>query len=105
LDEGDDDMSKHEEKIGFFQFMKEFFGAATDFHRKSRSMLDKEAMDQMDNFMLICFADNLGIPIPTSYYTLELLPYLAEDLEKWQRRMMRRKSIWQEKWGDWDLDA
>ena len=73
-------MSRYDEKIGFFQFMKEFFGAATDFNRKSRSMLDKEAVDQMDDFMLICFADNLGIPIPTSYYTLELLPYLAEDL-------------------------
>lgn len=84
---------------------KLFFQGATDFNRKSRAILDKEARDEMDNFILLCFADTLGLPIPTTYYALEFLPYIAEDLESWQKRIMDRKSIWQEKWGDWDVDA
>ena len=78
---------------------------ALDFNRKSKSILEKEAHNEMDNFILLCFADMLGLPIPTTYYTLEILPYIADDLEDWQRRMMDRKSIWGERWGDFDLDA
>ena len=89
----------------FFENLKLFFQGATDFNRKSKAILEKEARDEMDNFILLCFADTLGLPLPTSYYALELLPYIAEDLENWQRRMMDRKSIWGEKWGDYDLDA
>lgn len=84
--------------------IKLFFKGATDYKGKSTAMLEKEANDEMDNFILICFADNLGIPLPISYYTLELLPYLAEDIERWSGRMMDRKNIWMEKWGDYDMD-
>lgn len=84
---------------------KLFFQGALDFNRKSKSILEKEAHNEMDNFILLCFADMLGLPIPTTYYTLEILPYIADDLEDWQRRMMDRKSIWGERWGDFDLDA
>jgi hypothetical protein len=31
---------------------------------------------------------------------LELLPYLAEDLEGWERRIMARKSVYGDRWGD-----
>ena len=89
----------------FLGDLKLFFQGATDFNRKSKAILEKEARDEMDNFILLCFADTLGLPFPTSYYALELLPYIAEDLESWQRRIMDRKSIWGEKWGDYDLDA
>ena len=89
----------------FLRDLKLFFQGATDFNRKSKAILEKEARDEMDNFILLCFADTLGLPFPTSYYALELLPYIAEDLESWQRRMMDRKSLWGEKWGDYDLDA
>lgn len=90
---------------GFMEGLKLFFQGATDFNRKSRAILLKEAHNEMDNFLLLCFADLLGLPIPTTYYTLEILPYIAEDLEGWQRRMLDRKSVWQERWGDFDLDA
>lgn len=89
----------------FLENLKLFFQGASDFNRKSKAILEKEAHDQMDNFILLCFADMLGLPLPTSYYALEILPYIADDLEYWQRRMLDRKSIWGEKWGDWDLDA
>lgn len=84
---------------------KLFFQAATDYNRKSRSLLVKESHNEMDEFLLLCFADTLGIPIPTSYYSLELLPLIAEDLENWQFRMGNRLNIWEEKWGDYGFDA
>lgn len=89
----------------FFNNWKDFFQGATDFNRKSRAILLKESYNEMDEFMLLCFGDLLGIPLPTSYYSLELLPLLADDLEGWQFRMSSRKNIWEERWGDLGLDA
>lgn len=77
-----------------------FFSGAFDFQDKSRSFMKKEALDEMDNFMILCFGDLLGIPTPVSYYTLELLPYLAEDLEKWEMRVLKRESVLADRWGD-----
>ena len=87
-------------KSELFESLKAFFKAAFDFKENSRQSIKKEAYDEMDNFMLLCFGDLLGIPVPTSYYTLELLPYLAEDLEGWERRIMARESIYGDRWGD-----
>ncbi|MBN2286547.1 MAG: hypothetical protein JXQ26_07180 [Tissierellales bacterium] len=84
----------------FFSDLKMFFSAAFDFKEKSTTFIKKEAMDEMDNFMLLCYGDILGIPLPTTYYTLELLPYLAEDLEGWERRIMARQSVYGDRWGD-----
>ena len=89
----------------FLNDFKLFFQAATDLKGKSTALLEKEASNEMDEFLLLCFGDLLGIPLPTSYYSLELLPLVAEDLEAWQLRMSNRLSIWQERWGDFDLDA
>lgn len=77
-----------------------FLSGAFDFKSNATKRIQKEAMDEMDNFMLLCYGDLLGIPLPTTYYTLELLPYLAEDLEGWERRIMARKSIYGDRWGD-----
>lgn len=85
--------------------LREFFQGASDYKRKSKSLLVKESHNEMDEFLLLCFGDLLGIPIPTSYYSLELLPLLAEDLEGWNFRMTCRKDIWKEKWGDYGFDA
>ncbi len=82
-----------------------FIHGATDFKRKSKTVLTKESNNEMDEFILLCFGDQLGIPISTSYYSLELLPLLAKDLETWQFRMSGRKVVWQEKWGDYGFDG
>lgn len=71
---------------------------------KAHGHIENEAADTMDQFMLLCFGDMLGVDLPTTYYALELLPYLAEDLEKWQMRMADKKSIWEEKAGKLDID-
>ncbi|PSP74181.1 hypothetical protein BRC86_06790 [Halobacteriales archaeon QS_3_64_16] len=55
--------------------------------------IEKEAEDIQDAFLFACFADAFGIPSPISYYTAELLPYLAEEFEAWERRMWDRESL------------
>ena len=96
-------------KNKLFQRIKEniqlFVQGATDFNTKSKAILTKESQNEMDEFILLCFGDLLGIPIPTTYYSLELLPLIAEDLDGWHNRMSNRLSVWQEKWADYDLDA
>ncbi|ESP89531.1 hypothetical protein K933_03205 [Candidatus Halobonum tyrrellensis G22] len=59
--------------------------------------IEKEAEDVEDTFMLACFPDAFGVPSPVSYYTAELLPYLDEELDAWERRMWDRGSLLERK--------
>jgi len=59
--------------------------------------IEKEAEDVEDEFLFACFADAFGIPSPVSYYTVELLPYLAEEFEQFERRMWDRESLLERK--------
>ena len=43
--------------------------------------------DEEDLFMLLVFAESLGVPNPAAYYTLELMPVLYERFHDWHRRM------------------
>ena len=81
-----------------------FFKGAFDFHGRSRSIIENEAQEEMDNFLLICFGDALGLPIPVSYYTLELLPYLEDELKDWEERMMDKKTVWEQRAVNMDYD-
>ncbi len=79
------------------------------FHRgafvdKRMAVVRKEAFDINDNLMLLLFGDFLGIPNPMSYYMLELLPYVADDMESWERRIQNRKFIIAEKAAQYDFD-
>jgi len=60
-------------------------------------LIEKEAEDREDEFLLACFADAFGVPSPASYYAAELLPYLAEEFEQWERRMWDRSSVLERK--------
>ncbi|OPZ40991.1 MAG: hypothetical protein BWY99_00277 [Synergistetes bacterium ADurb.BinA166] len=71
---------------------------------KRMAVVRKEAFDINDNLMLLLFGDFLGIPNPMSYYMLELLPYVADDLESWERRIQNRKFIIAEKAAQYDFD-
>ncbi|MFC6768051.1 hypothetical protein [Natrinema soli] len=55
--------------------------------------IEAEAEDLEDAFMLACFPDAFGIPSPVSYYTAELLPYLEDEYQSWERRLWDRGSI------------
>ena len=59
--------------------------------------VEKEAEDLEDTFMLACFPDAFGIPSPVSYYTAELLPYLEDEFDAWERRMWDRGSLLERK--------
>jgi len=90
----------------FKQFIEDFMlflKGAFDYQHKATGFIKKEAYDAQDNFMLLCFGDLLGLPMSTSYYSIELLPYLANDLKGWERRMVKRKEIWEEKWAEYDV--
>jgi hypothetical protein len=60
-------------------------------------LIEKEAEDTEDAFLLACFPDAFGIPSPVSYYTTELLPYLGDEFERWERRMWDRESVLERK--------
>ncbi|WP_227375061.1 hypothetical protein [Haladaptatus halobius] len=59
----------------------------------SFELIEKEAEDVEDEFLFACFSDAFGIPSPVSYYTVELLPYLADEFEAFERRMWDRQSL------------
>jgi hypothetical protein len=48
--------------------------------------------DEEDLFMLLVFAENLGIPNPAAYYTMELLPIVYERFHEWHIRMGMERS-------------
>ena len=88
----------------FFTNIGLFFKGATDFKGRAYEMLQSEAKTEMDNFILICYSDLLGIPLPINYYTLELLPYLVNEITDWDQRMSNKKSVWEQRWADYDMD-
>ena len=43
--------------------------------------------DEDDLFMMLVFAESMGLPNPASYYTLELLPLVYDRFHEWHKRM------------------
>jgi hypothetical protein len=81
-----------------------FFQGALSFNKKAYELIEKDLRQEEDNFLLAARADLLGLNFPTMYYMLELLPYMAEEEENWIKRMVKRKSIWEERFSDLDMD-
>ncbi len=52
--------------------------------------IEKEMARRMDFFMLICFGDLIGLPVP-NYVSYRLLPFFLKELPYWKRRMARGK--------------
>lgn len=48
--------------------------------------------DEEDLFMLLVFAETLGVPNPTAFYTLELLPVIYDRFHEWHKRMGMERS-------------
>ena len=48
--------------------------------------------DEEDLFMLLVFAENLGIPNPAAFYTMELLPVVYDRFHEWHKRMVMERS-------------
>lgn len=48
--------------------------------------------DEEDLFMLLVFAESLGVPNPAACYTLELMPVMYDRFHDWHRRMGMERS-------------
>lgn len=52
-----------------------------------RAQAQRAYLRERDLFLLLGFADLLGVPNPVGFYTLELYPELIEQFHQWHRRM------------------
>ena len=48
--------------------------------------------DEDDLFMMLVFAESMGLPNPASHYTLELLPLVYDRFHEWHKRMGMERS-------------
>ncbi|MDO4772840.1 MAG: hypothetical protein Q4A72_04710 [Bacillota bacterium] len=80
-----------------FHFIGQFFKGAFDLKNMSTGQISYSYDDSLEEFMLLAFSDVLGIELPTTYYSLELYPYLAEDIMRWKDFSNSRKSVWEDK--------
>ncbi|MEI6856231.1 hypothetical protein [Psychrilyobacter sp.] len=71
--------------------LKLFFQGAFNHKAMSISKIEESLVDGVDQFLFLCFSENLGIELPTSYYTLELLPYLRRRIGSLGRKNDRQK--------------
>lgn len=90
--------------MNFLKNILLFFTGAFSFKRKAYDLIEKELRQEEDHFLLAARADLLGLNFPTLYYMLEFIPYMAQEEEQWIRRMIKRKSIWEERFSDLDMD-
>lgn len=65
----------------FGQGLEEFYASPY------RATLVKAQRQEDDLFMLLVMSEALGIPNPATFYTLELLPLIFEDVHAWHTRM------------------
>ncbi len=80
-------IAKFKEKLtAFFEGLDEFYNAPY------RQTLARANRDEADLFMMMLFAESLGIENPVSFYTLELQPIFLEAFHEWHTRMGIEKS-------------
>ncbi|MEY1662895.1 cory-CC-star protein [Isoalcanivorax beigongshangi] len=63
----------------------EAFGAEY-YNAPYRRAIAAARRDEEDLFMLLVFAEMMGIPNPATWHTLELQPLLLERFHDWHRR-------------------
>lgn len=51
-----------------------------------RGAIARSKRDEEDLFMLLVFAEMMGVQNPAAYYTLELQPLLLERFHDWHKR-------------------
>lgn len=71
---------------------KEFSRTANElgtefYYGRYRSAIARAKREEDDLFMLLVFAEMMGMPNPASWYTLELQPILLERFHDWHIRM------------------
>lgn len=80
-----DNVQYNQENIPWWQ---RFLAGLNEFyHAPYRQTMARAARDEEDFFMLLMFAESLGIDNPASFYTLELQPLFLENFHEWHTRM------------------
>jgi len=78
--------------VVFYRSLLLFFYGSFQLNLKQH--IEKEMAQRMDFFMLVCFGDLIGLPVP-NYLSYKLLPLFLKELPYWQRRMARgKKSVY-----------
>ena len=57
-----------------------------------RRSIARAGRDEEDLFMLLVFAESMGVPNPAAFYTMELLPVVYERFHEWHKRMGMERS-------------
>jgi hypothetical protein len=70
----------------FAALLREFYEG------RHRGALARDRRDEEDLFMLLVFAELMGVENPAAYYTLELLPLMYERFHEWHVRMGMERS-------------
>ncbi|WP_165241404.1 cory-CC-star protein [Corynebacterium lizhenjunii] len=79
------------DKLGL---MVKAFGRGLDLYYKApyRATFARAQQQEDDLFMLLVFSEALGLDNPATFYTLELLPLIYEDVHAWHTRMGLERS-------------
>jgi hypothetical protein len=78
----------------FLQKFKMFLYGAFLFELEMHLRKVKDTYEK--SFMLILYADMLGIPILTNYYSFRILPYVINNLEPWKKGISKEFDILEE---------
>lgn len=79
--------------VALINNIKLFFQGS--FQNQLYKHFNKEIQKKEDLFLLLCFGDLLGLPVPT-YITMKLLPHLIGEISLWRYRMSRpRNPFWE----------
>src|SRR5690625_6608398 len=77
----------------FKTFSKKANELSTQFYYAPyRAAIARAKREEDDLFMLLVFAEMMGMPNPASWYTLELQPILLERFHEWHTRMGMERS-------------
>lgn len=79
------------------QALKEFFFGVAVYEHRSVAMKEKAALESL--FLLYVFGEVLGLPMPTSVYTLRIFPHACMKMTPWKRNLLRERD-----WTDWCFD-
>ena len=74
-------------------FLKKLEAGLHDYYvAPYRRSFARAQRDEDDLFMLLVFAEAMGVPNPAAFYTLELLPVVYDRFHEWHLRMGMEKS-------------
>jgi hypothetical protein len=76
-------------KPRFLQAIREFIEGAIMREPAMVALQERAHLERL--LFVVAFGDYLGIPMPRSYYSLRLLPYLVPGMDPCRRGMLRER--------------